>query len=299
MAKELPYFKFYTGEWLNGDITIETFEAQGLFINLCACYWSKQGDFTKSKALKRFRGFEEVFKDLETEGFITVNKNDKITIKFLDEQMKERTVASKSASINGSKGGRPKKETTVEPILKPSKTIEAVKDNSARLEQFDKFFEVYNKNVGKDNCLKKFLNLSNKDVEKILETIEDYVLANDVKKFRKAPLVYLNQKVWKDEIILKENTINTMATFDKVVDLFNETEFPATIKKYTTSKEKIKVRLYEFLEKNCNTTEFKRKTNESALKWFISSLEFSKPKNVVDYEAIRLEDEKWGKNFNT
>lgn len=184
-------------------------------------------------------------------------------------------------------------------ILKPSKAVKPIKDNSVRLEQFDKFFEAYNKNVGKDNCLKKFLSLSNKEVEKILETIEDYVLANDVKKFRKAPLVYLNQKVWKDEIILKENTTNTMATFDKVVDLFNETEFPATIKKYTTSKEKIKVRLYEFLEKNCNTTDFKRKTNEGALKWFISSLEFSKPKKVVDYEAIRLEDEEWGKNFNT
>ena len=32
MGKELPYFKFITSEWLDGEITVETLEAQGLFI---------------------------------------------------------------------------------------------------------------------------------------------------------------------------------------------------------------------------------------------------------------------------
>ena len=43
MAKEIPYFKFFTGEWANGDITAENYKTQGVFINICAIYWTKEG----------------------------------------------------------------------------------------------------------------------------------------------------------------------------------------------------------------------------------------------------------------
>ena len=33
MAKDLPYFKFFCSEWNDGDITLEDFNLQGLFIN--------------------------------------------------------------------------------------------------------------------------------------------------------------------------------------------------------------------------------------------------------------------------
>ena len=307
MAKELPYFKFYTGEWLNGDITIETFEAQGLFINLCACYWSKQGDFTKSKALKRFRGFEEVFQDLETEGFITVNKNDKITIKFLDEQIKERVKTSKSASIKGSKGGRPRKETTVEPILKPSKTLKPVKDNSVRLEQFEKVWDIYNLKKGKKRSLALWLKLKESDIDKIRNTIVDYV--NDTKdsNFRKHLSTYLSGECWNDEIEEKATKTpeinqgfkNNFNSIEKVVDLFNETPLISTIKKYTTSKENLKVRLDEFLEKESLKPKFKNRQTEEVLGHFVNSLEYSLPVKVVDLEAKRIRDENWSKNFNT
>tara|TARA_R110001592_G_scaffold2021_2_gene12637 strand:+ start:677 stop:1600 length:924 start_codon:yes stop_codon:yes gene_type:complete len=307
MAKELPYFKFYTGEWLNGDITIETFEAQGLFINLCACYWSKQGDFTKSKALKRFRGFEEVFKDLETEGFITVNKNDKITIKFLDEQIKERVKTSKSASIKGSKGGRPRKEITVEPILKPSKTVKPKLDTTERENRFNAFWDVYNKKNDRKKCLNKFLKLKETEVDKIASTIVDYVKDNSDVNYRKNPLTYLNGECWNDEIEEKatkptENNQgfkNSFNSVEKVVDLFNETPLISTIKKYTTSKEKIKVRLDEFLEKESLKPKFKNRQTEEVLGHFINSLEYNVPVKVVDLEAKRITEENWANRYNT
>ena len=52
MARELPYFKFYTGEWANGSIVLEDFTTQGVFINICCWYWSKQGD-VKTRHLKK------------------------------------------------------------------------------------------------------------------------------------------------------------------------------------------------------------------------------------------------------
>ena len=32
MAKELPYFRFTAAEWLNDDISLESYELKGLFI---------------------------------------------------------------------------------------------------------------------------------------------------------------------------------------------------------------------------------------------------------------------------
>ena len=45
MAKEIPYFKFFTGEWANGEITAESYEVQGVFINICSLYWDKDRDW--------------------------------------------------------------------------------------------------------------------------------------------------------------------------------------------------------------------------------------------------------------
>ena len=42
MAKDLPYFKFFCSEWNDGDITLEDFKTQGLFINICSYYWSNE-----------------------------------------------------------------------------------------------------------------------------------------------------------------------------------------------------------------------------------------------------------------
>lgn len=115
MAKELPYFKFYTSEWLDGDITIETLETQGLFINICALYWSKEGDIYLDKIKKRFRFAQEsCFSALIDEQMIKVDEDDKITISFLDEQLEERENLSKTNSLNGKKGGRPKKRNESE-----------------------------------------------------------------------------------------------------------------------------------------------------------------------------------------
>ena len=143
MAKELPYFKFYTSEWLDGDITIETLETQGLFINICALYWSKEGDIYLDKIKKRFRFAQEsCFSALIDEQMIKVDEDDKITISFLDEQLEERENLSKTNSLNGKKGGRPKKRNeseikATENRKKPTalNSLSEIKANKSNIEE--------------------------------------------------------------------------------------------------------------------------------------------------------------------
>jgi hypothetical protein len=111
MAKGLPYFKFTPSEWLTGDICFEDLEAQGLFINICAWYWQRDGVLSIEDINKRYNkpmalvSLSNRFFNLE---------NNQISIAFLDEQLIERKHQSKENSKNGKLGGRPKVLKTLE-----------------------------------------------------------------------------------------------------------------------------------------------------------------------------------------
>ena len=103
MAKDLPYFKFFCSEWNDGDITLELFETQGVFINVCSYYWSNECVVTLSKVLKKFRGCDKIIEELIKSDLIKVDKLDNIVINFLDQQFHEREVLSKKNSEAGKK----------------------------------------------------------------------------------------------------------------------------------------------------------------------------------------------------
>jgi len=123
MAKGLPYFKFISTEWLTGDICFESFETQGLFINICALYWQRDGKISIEDIEKRYKKPTALESLLGR--FILVNDGF-ISIQFLDEQFEERNHISERNSANGSKGGRPKtleKKPTANPPQSDSKPI--------------------------------------------------------------------------------------------------------------------------------------------------------------------------------
>jgi hypothetical protein len=104
MAKDLPYFKFIISEWNDGDVTICSFEAQGLFINLCSIYWSQEGNLSFVRAKRRFSGCNATaWEELVNEGIIKLDGDD-VVINFLDEQLEERGKLSKTNSENAAKG---------------------------------------------------------------------------------------------------------------------------------------------------------------------------------------------------
>lgn len=110
MAKELPYFKFISAEWLTGNICYESLEAQGLFINICALYWQRGGNLKIDEVKSRFK--KKSLIDRLTDRFFSVNDGF-IDISFLHEQLTERQLLSYTNSENGKKGGRPIKNRTV------------------------------------------------------------------------------------------------------------------------------------------------------------------------------------------
>jgi hypothetical protein len=100
MAKDLPYFKFFCSEWTDGDITLEDYETQGLFINICSYYWSNNCNLELVKLQKRFKN--ETMLDVLIENNIIKINGKFILITFLDKQLIER----EEQSTVKSKGGK-------------------------------------------------------------------------------------------------------------------------------------------------------------------------------------------------
>lgn len=120
--------------------------------------------------------------------------------------------------LNGSKGGR--KKNPVEP-KKPSGLSgnpknptgadnENEKDNEKDIISFDRFWNLYDKKVGrKDKIESKWNKLSNQTRKAIIEYIPKYIDSQPDKKYRKNPETFLNNKSWNDEIILNDQEKNS------------------------------------------------------------------------------------------
>lgn len=112
-------------------------EAQGLFINLCAVYWSNGCTMSYAKAKRRYSGCNAtVWKELINEEIIKVS-GDTISINFLDEQLLERKDLSDQNAQNASK--RWKKDTTALPSNSgrkvPASNIEEKREEEKRKEE--------------------------------------------------------------------------------------------------------------------------------------------------------------------
>ena len=135
MATGLPYFKFTPTEWLTGDIVYEPYEIQGLFINICALYWQRDGELKVEEIEKRYKQANAIQSLIDR--FIFV-ENGYISISFLYEQFKERKHKSQTNKLNGSKGGRAKvanaKRTPSERVANKNKN----KNNKKNKEEEEK-----------------------------------------------------------------------------------------------------------------------------------------------------------------
>tara|TARA_R110002020_G_scaffold156315_2_gene338346 strand:- start:479 stop:1201 length:723 start_codon:yes stop_codon:yes gene_type:complete len=231
MAKDLPYFKFFVSEWNDGDITLEDFETQGLFINICAYYWSNECEITLSKTKKKFRHIDEdSFQNLIDSEVIKV-EDDIITINFLDEQKEERIENSKKRSKGGRASAEARKlkrltenqqkfntsSTDVQQVLNSCSTETQVLREEERREEkkreekkeiysFEEFWNDYDKKTGRKNCEVKWKKIKDSDKLKIKETVKSYVSSKSDKKYIQNPFTYLNRETWNDEVEVKKVT---------------------------------------------------------------------------------------------
>jgi len=216
MAREIPYFKFFTGEYLTGDITLCSLTTQGVFINLCCFYWNKQGHYLVENVIIRFSNNDKEITELIDKNIIKID-GDVIRIDFLDAQLKERAMLHKNRVEAGRKGGKIKKLqangvfclskqlSKAKPIRKEKIRKEKIREEYI-VREFDKFWDLYEKKISRDKCFNKFSKLSNEDITLIMNFIPKYKQATPDKKFRKNPETFLNNRSWNDEIITKQDT---------------------------------------------------------------------------------------------
>jgi len=156
MAKNFPYFKFTATEWLTGDIVYESLELQGLFINVCALYWQRDGKLTIEDLIRRYKN-ESLINQLIYR--YIWNEQGNILIKFLDEQLIEANHISKVNSENGKKGAEAKRNK--------ANAKRPLNDSKAILSKEEKEEEI-NKNKNK-NKIKEFVFLSESELNKLNE----------------------------------------------------------------------------------------------------------------------------------
>jgi len=116
--KELPYFRFYTGEWIQGNISAEDLDLQGLFINVCCYYWNQDCSLTKATLEKRFKNDIELLNLVYKLKYVKITRNGRIMINFLDKQYKELLTKHEKSVYSGRKGGLSKAKAELKQSLK-------------------------------------------------------------------------------------------------------------------------------------------------------------------------------------
>ena len=160
MAKNFPYFKFIATEWLTGDIVYEDFESQGLFINICALYWQRDGKLSIEDIIRRYKN-ESIIQSLSGR-FFSVNDG-MISINFLDEQLVDANHISKVNSENGKKGAEKRKMLAVakQSVSEPSANFSKEKKNKRKEEEENKTIPSIDEFVSYALSLKQNVNIEN------------------------------------------------------------------------------------------------------------------------------------------
>lgn len=197
--KELPYFRFTVQEWQNGDISLESYQLQGLFINICCYYWLKDCSITLALLEKKFFNDVSNIKQLINLGIIKHQiDTDILTINYLNEQFDTLSNIRKDRVEAGSKGGKQKASNAKAKSKQNPSYKDKDKDKDNIL--FIDFWELYNKKINKPKSESKWNKLSKADKEKIIQTLPLFLSKITDKKYQPYPLSYLNSERWNDEI---------------------------------------------------------------------------------------------------
>ncbi len=117
---------------------------------------------------------------------------------------------------------------------------------------FETFWNLYDKKVGpKNKCEKKWNNLSDKDREKIMETLPKWLSCFKDKQFQPYPDTYLNNERWNDEIKSLDNHFQSKPTPDsnqgksiKIIGTASEMSNLVGMYAFMLEDNKIKARIY-------------------------------------------------------
>jgi len=208
MAKD-PAFLFYTGDFTTGT-QFFTNEQIGIYLRLLMAQ-HQHGHLSEKQMLHISKSY-----DVDIFGKFTKDGNGLFFNERLELEITKRKQYSLSRGTN--RKGNTKSTSKPKNISKSydihmeneNENKDINKDDSVIENDFDFFWNEYDKKVGdKEKLKKKWISLSKSDQDKIFTHIEQYKIAQPDKKFRKDPATYLNNKSWNDEIIISNATNNT------------------------------------------------------------------------------------------
>lgn len=104
---------------------------------------------------------------------------------------------------------------TPEPQIKALENNVGNTTSNTSNNEFEAFWAMYDKNVGKELSQKVWNSLTQSEKEAIMLSLPKYVESTTDKVYRKNPLTYLNGKHWEDEIVNREtnSTKNTAGNY--------------------------------------------------------------------------------------
>lgn len=165
--------------------------------------------------IRSYNTYSKTFNDLVSFGFFNLIERSKnqysANIIALSNFNKALDKALDKAFI---KHDTKQSESTIQSIDSINKPITINKETINKEQEFDLFWDLYDKKVGeKSKIKKKYDKLSKETKDLIIKYIPKYKLSCPDKKFRKNPSTFLNNKSWNDELI-GENTVKKSWSID-------------------------------------------------------------------------------------
>lgn len=151
----------------------------------------------KKTGVKDKRTIVNHLRNLENFGLIEIKKQNGISNRYYLNNVPSELVTKNVPSTKIDTGVVTKNDTGVVTKNVPL-TILNKKTKKQDSIQFEIFWELYKKKIGKSKCNEKWNKLSNKDKELIIKHIPIYESALSDLKYLKNPETYLNSKMWLD-----------------------------------------------------------------------------------------------------
>jgi hypothetical protein len=126
----------------------------------------------------------------------------KLNLAIKDEELLASLNETKLSATKGLELIYPIDKKVELPVIPKVNAQEILNEVNLKEEQFEKFWEIYNKKTGRTKAQPRFLKLSIKEIDAIFATLPYYLKFTPDIKFRKDPFTYLNQRVWEDEVYM-------------------------------------------------------------------------------------------------
>jgi len=214
--KKLDWFKFSATDWLSGSVQLLSDGEKGTFIDLIAMIWKEQGSITVNNILYRKLRLDNATACERIESYcelgILVMRDDKLSIKFLDNQIGDIETTSKNNSENAKKRWDKKKtECDRMPIREEKRREEEIRkdnireDNKELKQKLESSWEIfwadYPKKTNNVNAKKTLFNYLKQGVtiEQICEAMNKSEALRNERQYIPNPQAWLNKTPWLDE----------------------------------------------------------------------------------------------------